>query len=271
MQNKNYYAIDSHCHLDLLASQDIDIEEVIKNAKKNNVGLLQTICTEFCNLENLIKYSEKYDIVYNSVGLHPCNVRFDNILSYDEIVKLCNHPKTIGIGETGLDFYHQNNNYDLQEQSFINHIKASQQTKLPVIIHSRNSDDKMVEILTKYQKQQEFPALIHCFSSNIDIAKIFIAMNIYISISGIVTFKNAADIHEAVRYIPLEYILIETDSPYLAPSPHRGKINKPEMVVEVAKMIASLKNISYQEVVNYSSKNFYQLFKKAEIKNKYFE
>ncbi len=260
----NSYIIDSHCHLDLLEKQGLKLEEIIKNCAQNNVKVLQTICTKITEIESLLNYTKLYDFVYSSVGIHPCNVAQQPKISAEEIIKICQkNSKIIGIGETGLDYYHDKSALDLQKISFIEHIKAAQQNDLPVIIHSRDADLDMMEILENEQKNSTFPALLHCFSSSKELAKKALDLGIYISISGIVTFKNAASLQEIVKYLPLEFLLVETDSPYLAPIPHRGKINQPAFTKHVVDFVAQLKGLTSQEVALQTTANFFQIFKKA--------
>jgi len=260
----NNYIVDSHCHLDLIEKQGLTVQEVIDNALKNNVKILQTICTRVTEIENLLNYTKNYDFVYASLGIHPCNVLEQPKITAEEIIKICaENKKIIGIGETGLDYYHDKSAIDLQKTSFIEHIKASQQNDLPVIIHSRDADLDMMEILESEQRNAKFPALLHCFSSSKELAVKALDMGIYISISGIVTFKNATALQEIVKYLPLESLLVETDSPYLAPIPYRGKTNQPAFTRHVVEFIAELKGLSSEEVAKQTTENFLKIFKKA--------
>lgn len=260
----NNYIVDTHCHLDLIEAKGFKLEEIIENAQKNNVQILQTICTRVTEIEKLINYTKAYDFVYASVGIHPCNVLEQPKITAEEIVKICNsNPKIIGIGETGLDYFHDKSAIELQKISFLEHIKASRETNLPLIIHSRDCDFDMMEILEAEQKRGKFSALLHCFSSSKELAKKALDLGIYISISGIVTFKNATNLQEIVKDFPLEYLLVETDSPYLAPIPHRGKDNQPAFTKHTAEFIAQLKGLSLEEVAKQTTENFLRIFKKA--------
>lgn len=260
------FAIDSHCHLDLIEKAGISIETIISEAKKANVRILQTICTSFAQLPEIARYSKEHDFIYHSIGLHPCNVNEENILDTDHIMKMIEYyPKAIGIGETGLDFYHESDNYHLQQKSFAYHIEASQESRLPLIIHSRNADKKMAEIIINTQKNKAYPAILHCFSSSKELAEISLENKVYLSIAGIATFKNAIELQEVVRKTPLNMMLIETDSPYLAPAPHRGKTNHPALIIETAKKIAEIKQISTEEVLKITSNNFLEIFTKAQL------
>ena len=258
------YIVDTHCHLDLIEKQGIEIAEIVENSQRNGVKILQTICTRITEIEKIINYTRLYDFIYGSVGIHPCNVSEQPKTSAEEIIKICTeNSKIIGIGETGLDYYHDKSAIDLQKISFLEHLKASQKTDLPLIIHSRNSDSDMMEILESEQKNCQFPAVLHCFSSSKELAKKAVDLGIYISISGIVTFKNAAELQEIVRFLPLEFLLVETDSPYLAPVPHRGKTNQPAFTKHVVEFIADLKGLDAKEVAQKTSENFFRIFKKA--------
>ncbi len=261
MQN---YIIDTHCHLDLIEKQGLNLEEVVQNSLQNNVKILQTICTRISEIDKILDYTKLHDFIYASVGIHPCNVAEQPKITAEEILELCQiHEKIIGIGETGLDYYHDVSAIDLQKVSFLEHIKASQQNDLPVIIHSRNADLDMMEILQSEQKNKNFPALLHCFSSSKELSKKALDLGIYISIAGIVTFKNAAELQEIVKFLPLESLLVETDSPYLAPMPHRGKINQPAFTRHVVEFIANLKGLTMEEVSKQTTENFFKIFKKA--------
>jgi len=259
------YIVDTHCHLDLVEKQGISFDEAIENSVQNNVKILQTICTRITEIDKLLEYTKKHDFIYSSVGIHPCNVTEQPKTQAAEIIKICEqNPKIIGIGETGLDYFHDVSAIDLQKFSFIEHIKASAETDLPLIIHSRSADIDMMEILESEQKNKNFPALLHCFSSSKDLAKKALDLGIYISISGIVTFKNAVELQEIVKYLPLESLLVETDSPYLAPIPFRGKTNQPAFTKHVVEFIAQLKGLSAQEVTHQTTDNFFKIFKRAQ-------
>lgn len=256
--------VDSHCHLDLIEKQGLKLDEIIKNSKQNNVRILQTICTKISALDEILHYTKLHDFIYASIGIHPCNVAMEPKITAEEIIKICNsEEKVIGIGETGLDYYHDKSAIDLQKISFLEHIKASQINRLPTIIHSRDADLDMIEILQSEMKNSSFPALLHCFSSSKNLAQKALDLGIFISISGIITFKNALELQEIVKFLPLEFLLVETDSPYLAPIPFRGKINQPAYVKHVVEFIANLKGISSEKVAEQTTNNFFKIFTKA--------
>ncbi|MFT6331863.1 MAG: TatD DNase family protein [Lentimonas sp.] len=261
----NYnFLVDSHCHLDLLAEKGLNIDELLKNAIENQVKILQTIGTKISNFDDVYFYAKKYDNVFASVGIHPCNVNDEVKIQAEDLVKICkSYPKITGIGETGLDYFHEGFIKEDQINSFRQHIKAARELDLPVIIHSRNADDDMVEILQDEMKKGKFKALLHCFSSGENLALKAIELGIYISVSGIVTFKNATSLQEIIKKVPLEFLLVETDAPYLAPMPHRGKTNQPAFTFHTAKFLAGLKEVPFEEIRQVTTENFFKLFSKA--------
>lgn len=251
--------VDSHCHLNMLP----DSGDAIKKARDAGVQYIQTICTKLSEIDELLKIVEE-DGIFASCGVHPCHIKQDlDTPSVDTLVQLSQHKKIIGFGETGLDYYYPEHNKSAQIKSFINHIEASSKEGLPVIVHTRDADSDMSNILRSEYENSKFSGLIHCFTSDINFAKKVLDIDFYISISGIVTFKNAASIVEVVKYVPLDRLLIETDAPYLAPVPMRGKQNEPAFVRFVAEKIAELKNISVEKVVGQTTDNFFRLFTKA--------
>ena len=278
--------IDSHCHLNLL-SKDTDLDSVIKRAIENNVQYLQTICTKLEDLPSILEIAEKFDNVFASIDVHPCEVNRQSYCEALQVLKQsqeiltrlphqdsvpCNdaatiialfaHPKIIGIGETGLDYYHQPYDKKLEKDSLLQHIEAAATTKLPLIVHTREAEEDTIDILTSEMRNSPFPALIHCFTSSKNLAQKMLDIGLYISMSGIITFKNATDLQEIVKYVPLDRLLIEIDAPYLAPTPMRGKQNEPAFVKYVAEKVAELKNITSKEVANVTTHNFRMLFSK---------
>jgi TatD DNase family protein len=254
--------IDSHCHLNMQEFVD-DLPMVVDRARQAGVSLIQTICTRETDIAAILKITETYPEIYASFGVHPHEVEKEGILTTDKIVSYTKHPKIIGIGETGLDYYYEHSKRDLQKQSFINHIRAASLTGLPVIIHSRDADDDMMSILASEMKSNPFPGLIHCFSSSLELAQQALDLGLYISLSGMITFKNATNLRSTVSHIPMDKIFIETDSPYLAPVPMRGKRNEPAFVQYVAATLAEVKSISIEDVLSITERNFRRLFSKA--------
>lgn len=251
--------VDSHCHLNMEQFHE-DLESVLDNAEQHKIECLQTICTKMSEFPEILALAEKYAKIYCSIGVHPMEVSNESLVLIETLVAKLRNPKVIGIGETGLDYYYRKDNADRQKESFIRHILASQQTDKPVIIHAREADEDIVAILKEYQSQKQFPALIHCFTSNYSFAKKVLDLGLYISFAGIVTFKNAQDIQEVASKIPLDRMLVETDAPYLAPVPKRGKRNEPAYTRYTAEYIANMRNIPFEELARQTTNNFYSLF-----------
>ena len=250
--------IDSHCHLDhepLFAN----ISEVLKRSKENGVKKILTICTTiqgFNNIKNILKID---DIIYGTFGIHPHETE-TNIVDKNIIIKNINqNPKLIGIGETGLDFYYNHSKKNKQIESFNQHIEAAIELNLPLIVHSRNAEQETFEILNDY-KNKNPKILMHCFGGSYSFFKNMEKLNSYFSASGIITFKNSLDLQETFKFIPLDKLLIETDSPFLAPEPNRGKKNEPSFVKFTGEKLADLKNIKFEDLINSTTNNFNKLF-----------
>lgn len=258
--------IDSHCHLDLLA-EHFDLDTLISDAKKAGVGALMTIATDRSNFDKIIGYADRYDSVYAAIGVHPLNVIADDIISYEELVKTLSHPKVVAIGETGLDYYKNRNSRADQVRSLEAHIKASQDFDIPLVIHTRDADDDTIDILKTHFKHKSFRGVIHCFTATERLASEMLDIGFYISASGIVTFKNAVDIQKTLKKVPKSQLLVETDAPYLAPMPYRGKTNKPEYVTETVKYIAKLRGEDFIDLCTATTENFYRLFATAQVKS----
>ena len=250
--------IDSHCHLDhepLIS----DLSNVIKRSKEVGIEKLLTISTSFESFSKIKEIVKKDEIIYGTVGIHPHETN-DNIITSNMIVKcIKDNSKIIGIGETGLDFYYNNSDKKKQIDSFKEHIKASIDTNFPLIIHSRNAEDETFEILKEYEKYN-LKILMHCFTGSKIFAEKLLKLNAFFSASGIITFKNSLDLQETFKFIPLNKILIETDSPFLAPVPNRGKKNEPSFIKYTAQKMAEIKNNSLSEISKITSNNFNNLF-----------
>ena len=255
--------IDSHCHLDF-SDFAPDLDGVVSRAQAAGVGTALTICTHLSRFKNVLAVAERFDRIYCSVGIHPHEAEPESPVKADDLVDAARHPKVIGIGETGLDFHYDHSPRDIQERCFLVHIEAARRTGLPIIIHSRNADDRMANILQDEMAKAPFTGVMHCFSSGADLARTALDVGLSISLSGIVTFKKADELREIVRQIPVDRLLIETDAPYLAPVPHRGQRNEPAFVVHTAAEVARLKAISTEELAAHTTDNFYRLFSKAE-------
>ena len=254
--------IDSHCHLEFEDFKD-DFDSVLQRASDSGIEKMLTIGTKLSTFHKAIKIAGKRENVFCSVGVHPSHVHEEGVVTSDKLIALCPHPKIIGIGETGLDYHYMRSSREEQIKSFIEHIKAAQETGLPVIVHTRDADEDTVSIIKEHLEIKKFKFLIHCFTSSEWLANECLEMDGYISTSGIVTFKNATGIQNTIKNVSIDRLLVETDSPYLAPTPFRGKRNEPAYVKHVAEFIAELKGLSYEEVASTTTKNFYKLFDKA--------
>ena len=250
--------IDSHCHLDhepLLS----DLKNVIKRSKNVGIKKLLTISTSHESFDRIKKIINEDEMIYGTIGVHPHETT-DNKITTDFIIRnLTQNSKIIGIGETGLDFYYNNSDKNNQIISFKEHIEASIQTNVPLIIHSRDAEDETFDILSEY-KNKDLKILMHCFTGSRSFAEKLLTLNAYFSASGIITFKNSQELQETFKFLPLDKILIETDSPFLAPVPNRGKKNEPSFIDYTAQKLAEIKNISKTDLVNFTTNNFNKLF-----------
>lgn len=255
--------IDSHCHLDFpeLAG---DESGVLARARGVGVGGMLTIGTRLDQFDKVRAIAERHANVWCSVGVHPHEAKEEGQRTPDRLIEAARHPKVIGIGETGLDFYYEHSPREEQTESFRAHIAAARRTGLPLIVHTRDADVETGDILEDEYAKGAYTGLIHCFSSGADVAHRAMALGLYISISGIVTFKAAESLRAIVRDIPLDRLLVETDAPYLAPVPKRGKTNEPAFVAHTAAKVAELKGISVAELERVTTDNFFKLFQKAE-------
>ena len=250
--------IDSHCHLDhetLLS----DLTNIIKRSKNIGIEKLLTISTSFESFNRIKEIINKDDIIYGTIGIHPHETNKDVITSDIIIKNLNDHPKIIGIGETGLDFFYNNSDKDKQINSFKVHIESSLKTNVPLIIHSRNAEIETFNILNDY-KNDNLKIIMHCFTGSREFAEKLLTLNSFFSASGIITFKNTTDLQNIFKSLPLDKILIETDSPFLAPIPYRGKKNEPSFIDFTAQKLAEIKEVSKQELIKITTKNFNNLF-----------
>ena len=251
--------VDSHCHLDF-PDFTAEREAIIARARSAGVETMLTICTRLDEFDGVRAIAEAHDEIWCSVGAHPHEAQDHSALAAQDLVALAAHPKVVGIGETGLDYHYDLSPRDIQERVFRIHIAASRETGLPLIIHAREADDEIARIL---QEERPPPGVMHCFSSGRALAEAALALGFYISISGIVTFRNADELRVIVRDLPLDRLLIETDAPYLAPVPYRGKRNEPAFVAATAAAVAALKGVEPQHLAEVTSANFFRLFGKA--------
>jgi TatD DNase family protein len=251
--------VDSHCHLDF-PDFAAEREAVIARARSAGVETMLTISTRLDQFDGVRAIAETYDGIWCSVGAHPHEAADHAALLPQQLVALSAHPKIIGIGETGLDFHYDLSPRDIQEHVFRAHVEASRATGLPLIVHAREADDEIARILDEGRPP---PGVLHCFSSGRGLAEAAIALGFYISISGIVTFRNAEELRRIVCELPLDRLLIETDAPYLAPVPYRGKRNEPAYVAATASAVAALKGLDPQHLAAVTRENFFRLFGKA--------
>ena len=250
--------IDSHCHLDH-EQINSDLSNVIKRSKDVGIEKLLTISTSFESFKKIKDIITEDEIIFGTIGIHPHETD-NNEISVDEIIKnFDENPKIIGIGETGLDFYYNNSDKEKQIKSFKKHIEASIKTNSPLIIHSRNAEDETFEILNQYH-DKKLKILMHCFTGSKNFAERLLKLNAFFSASGIITFKNSLDLQETFKSLPLDKILIETDSPYLAPVPNRGKKNEPSFLSFTAQKLADIKDLTKQEITKITTNNFNKLF-----------
>jgi TatD DNase family protein len=254
--------VDSHCHLDYLQG-DENLSAVVARARTAGVSTMVTICTKLTEFELVHAIAERFDDVYCSVGVHPHEAEGEGVEDPARLIDLAEHAKVVGIGETGLDYYYEHSPKGRQQASFRAHIAASRHTGLPLIVHSRDADEDTIDLLRDEYDKGPFPGVIHCFTAGPGLAKAALDLGFSISLAGIVTFKNAHELRKTVADIPLERILVETDSPYLAPVPKRGKRNEPAFVVHVAEALAAERGIDAPALAEITSDNFFRLFAKA--------
>lgn len=260
--------VDSHCHLDFDDFEE-DLEEIIARAKENGVTTILNAGNNIGELEQQLALSEKYPFIYTAVGVHPHNAsEYENITAQD-IIDQTHHKKVVGIGECGLDYYYDYAPKDTQIRIFKEQIKAAQETGLPLIIHTRDADDDTINILGEAYHEKPFTGEIHCFSSSKSLADFALSIGFYISASGIITFNKSGDLRDIFANIPLERLLVETDAPFLAPVPMRGRRNEPSYVLHTAEKLAQIRNISLEKLAEITSDNFFRLFRKASDKGRY--
>ena len=256
------YLIDTHAHLDFPELYN-RLDEVLKNALENGVKRIVTISTNLNKIDKIIEISKNYKEVYHTVGVHPNEVLKDkNNSNYEMILNLSKNEKCVGIGECGLDYHYRNDSKAEQKASFITQINVSRATNLPLIIHARDADRDMINILEKEYKNGPFKAILHCFSSGKDLALCGINLGFYISFSGIVTFKSAKLIQEIATLIPDDKILVETDAPYLSPTPFRGSVNEPKNCLITAKYLADIRKCEFSTFVDQLYMNSVKIFDK---------
>jgi TatD DNase family protein len=254
--------VDSHCHLDYY-KEDGELDAVIARARAGGVRTMVTIGTKISQFDRVRAIAERYDDVYCTVGIHPHEAASEPEIDVDVLIELTRHPKVIGIGETGLDFYYDHSPRDRQAEVFRTHIAAARECGLPLIVHSRGADAETAEILEEGADGDGIRGLIHCFSTTRELSERAIKIRFLISLSGILTFKNAEQLRDIAREIPTDRLLVETDAPYLAPVPHRGKRNEPAFVAHTARHLAELRGVAAEDLAAATTANFFRLFTKA--------
>ncbi|QQM28777.1 TatD family hydrolase [Martelella lutilitoris] len=253
--------IDSHCHLDF-PDFDAERDDLVARAKEAGVAQMVTISTRVKKFNQIVEIAEKYENVFCSVGTHPANADEELDIGTDELVRLSGHPKVVAIGEAGLDYHYQPEKADAQKTGLKRHIAAARKTGLPLVIHSRDADDDMDAILRQETGEGAFPFILHCFSSGAALARTGVELGGYVSFSGILTFKKSDELRAIAADVPMERLLVETDAPYLAPTPFRGKRNEPSYVVNTARVLAEVKGVSEAEMADITTENAFRCFSK---------
>lgn len=254
--------VDSHCHLNYKGLIE-DQADVLERARDAGVDAMLNISTREREWDDIVATAERMHDVWASIGIHPHEADAHPDVDTAKLVARAAHPRVIGIGETGLDYYYDHSDRDRQRASFRSHVAASRVTALPLIVHTRNAEEDTAAILTEEMGKGAFPGVIHCFTASDAFARIALDLGLYISISGIVTFKNAKDLQATAATIPEDRLLIETDAPFLSPVPHRGKTGEPAFVADTARFLSALRGVSVEELGQTTSANFYRLFAKA--------
>ena len=255
--------VDSHCHLDFKDFEG-ELDDVVARAGAEGVGTMVSISTHLSKFEGVKAVAERFDNVWCSVGVHPHQAGEEGVDSPDRLVELAQHPRVVGIGESGLDYYYDNSPRDRQQISFRAHIEAARETGLPLIVHARDADEDAADIMRDEMEKGAYTAVMHCFSSGRGLAEAALEMGMYISFSGILTFKNAQELRNIARDVPEDRILVETDSPFLAPIPNRGKRNEPSFVTHTAEVLAEVRGMDRNALEAATTDNFFRLFSRAQ-------
>jgi TatD DNase family protein len=254
--------IDSHCHLDFLQHKS-DLPALLSRADDAGVGLMVTISTRVAKFDELKDIVEAHDNVFCSVGTHPHNAAEEPDVGLEDLLEIARHPKVVAIGEAGLDYHYDYSPRELQAKSFRVHIAAARETGLPLVIHSREADEDMAAVLEEESAKGAFPFVLHCFTSGEDLARRGFALGGYISFSGVVTFKKADTLRRIAAAAPADRLLVETDAPYLAPEPFRGKTNEPAYVAKTAERLAAVRGLVIEDFMQLTTDNFFRLFRKV--------
>ncbi len=254
--------VDSHCHLDF-PNLSRDLDDVVSRAARAGVGSMVTISTRIRQFQAVLGIAERYDNIYCSVGTHPHYADEERDIPVERIVELARHPKVVAIGEAGLDYHYDNSPRKDQAEGFRRHIAAARETGLPLVIHTRDADVDTAHILEEEMGKGRFSAILHCFTAGRALAERGLSLGLYVSFSGVLTFKKSEELRAIARDVPLDRLLVETDAPYLAPEPHRGKRNEPAYVVHTAARLAGVKGVGPGELAEATTANFFRLFSKV--------
>jgi TatD DNase family protein len=255
--------VDSHCHLDYEGLAD-KLDDILDRSEKAGVGLMLSISSRVRDFPSLLALAEAHDTVYCTVGTHPHNAHEELDVSVAELVRLTRHPKVVGLGEAGLDYHYDLSPREAQMQGFRNHIAAARESGLPLVIHTRMAEEDTARVLEEEMSKGAFKAVLHCFTSQQWLAEKGVELGLYVSFSGILTYKNAEDIRATAKALPIDRLLVETDAPFLAPVPYRGKSNEPSFVVKTLEQLAAVRGLPASETTAITSDNFFRLFDKVE-------
>ncbi len=262
--------IDSHCHL--IHKRLLNIggaEAVVQNAENAGVEAMLTICCDIAHeFPEVLAVARQFENVWCTIGTHPhdAGVAEEKAISFEKLVELAkSDPNIVGIGESGLDYFYKNSPVEDQQESFRKHIRACIETGLPLIVHSRDADEDTIRIIREEGQGTNLKGVMHCFSSGRQLGEEALDFGFYISFSGIVTFKNSEELRDFARDVPMDRLLVETDAPFLAPEPHRGKINEPALMVNTGKLLAELKDVTEEEMASHTKQNFFRLFDQAKL------
>lgn len=256
------FLVDSHCHLDYEADAAAQAQ-IVSRAKMAGVAYLATIGVKLTTAPQIVETASRYDNVFAVVGVHPEYAQEEKpFTSVDALCRAAAHPKVIGLGETGLDYYYNADTKDAQQDLFALHLRAAKKARVPVVVHTRAADEDAIRIL-KQEADENLTGVLHCFSSGEALARTALDLGFYLSASGIITFKKSAALRDIFKDVPLNRLLVETDAPYLAPEPYRGRVNESSYVVKTAEKLAEIKGVSFGELANATTENFFTLFAKA--------
>jgi len=254
--------VDSHCHINYKDFAE-DLDEVVARAGRAGVGLMVNISSRLDSFPDVLAVAERFPNVYATVGVHPHEAASVEADIVETLTRLAQHPKVVGIGESGLDYFYDHSPRDAQQASFRAHIAVARTTNLPLVVHTRDADADTIQILQEEMEQGAFPALIHCFSGGADLAKPMLDLGFTLSFSGIVTFRKAEPLRQVLAGVPLDKVLVETDAPYLAPEPHRGKRNEPAYTRITAERVAKVLDVPLEQLAAATTDNFFRLFTKV--------